>query len=221
MASNCTLGIQNLVKTTLNNKPWFEYDQSLGIVNILDSPKYKINKQSSFGVAKVVVNAINKQINDGYKNIGDIAFVKSNKEGRGYIDIAPSINQIYLINAQNAKEINELQKQLDEEELLKGFYQTRETGNYDVVDGEIVPFFGNEANLIRFSALRQELRVQEGKLNFKNGKINDFDILSENSVINKEVSQQQAQTIFNKKNKTTQDKKDLSIYFANYFLNSV
>ena len=70
MASNCTLGIQNLVKTTLNNKPWFEYDQSLGIVNILDSPKYKINKQSSFGVAKVVVNAINKQINNGYKNIG-------------------------------------------------------------------------------------------------------------------------------------------------------
>ena len=113
MASNCTLGIQNLVKTTLNNKPWFEYDQSLGIVNILDSPKYKINKQSSFGVAKVVVNAINKQINDGYKNIGDIAFVKSNKEGRGYIDIAPSINQIYLINAQNAKEINELQKYQD------------------------------------------------------------------------------------------------------------
>ena len=221
MASNCTLGIQNLVKTTLNNKPWFEYDQSLGIVNILDSFAKKINKENSHGVAKTTAIAINKQINDGYKNIGDIAFVKSNKEGRGYIDIAPSINQIYLINAQNAKEINELQKQLDEEELLKGFYQTRETGNYDVVDGEIVPFFGNEANLIRFSALRQELRVQEGKLNFKNGKINDFDILSENSVIDKEVSQQQAQTIFNKKNRTTQDKKDLSIYFANYFLNSV
>ena len=221
MASNCTLGIQNLVKTTLNNKPWFEYDQSLGIVNILDSFAKKINKENSHGVAKTTAITINKQINDGYKNIGDIAFVKSNKEGRGYIDIAPTINQIYLINAQNAKEINELQKQLDEEELLKGFYQTRETGNYDVVDGEIVPFFGNEANLIRFSALRQELRVQEGKLNFKNGKINDFDILSENSVIDKEVSQQQAQTIFNKKNRTTQDKKDLSIYFANYFLNSV
>lgn len=139
MASNCTLGIQNLVKTTLNNKPWFEYDQSLGIVNILDSPKYKINKQSSFGVAKVVVNAINKQINNGYKNIGEIAFVKSNKEGRGYVDIAPTINQIYLINAQNEEEIYELQKQLDKEETLEGDLQRKETGNYDVVDGEIIP----------------------------------------------------------------------------------
>jgi len=81
--------------------------------------------------------------------------------------------------------------------------------------------FENEANLMRFSDLRQELRVQEGKLNFKNGKISDFEILSENSVIDKEISQQQAQNIFNKKNKTNQDKKDLSIYFANYFLNSV
>jgi hypothetical protein len=45
MASNCTLGIQNLVKTTLNNKPWFQYDQSLGIVNILDSFKKKLIKK--------------------------------------------------------------------------------------------------------------------------------------------------------------------------------
>jgi len=156
MASNCTLGIQNLVKTTLNNKPWFEYDQSLGIVNILDSFAKKINKENSHGVAKTTAITINKQINDGYKNIGDIAFVKSNKEGRGYIDIAPTINQIYLINAQNEKEINELQQQLDEEELLKGFYQTRETGNYDVVDGEIVPFFGNEANLNVLNNFQEE-----------------------------------------------------------------
>lgn len=140
MASNCTLGIQNLVKTTLNNKPWFQYDQSLGIVNILDSPKYKINKQSSFGVAKVVVNAINKQINNGYKNIGDIAFAKFDEQRRGYVDIAPTINQIQLINAQNEEEINELQKQLDEEELLKGDLQRKETGNWDVnEDGDVAP----------------------------------------------------------------------------------
>mgnify|MGYP006054663173 CR=1 FL=1 len=140
MASNCTLGIQNLVKTTLNNKPWFEYDQSLGIVNILDSFAKKINKENSHGVAKTTAIAINKQINDGYKNIGDIAFVKSNKEGRGYIDIAPTINQIYLINAQNAKEINELQKQLDKEETLEGDLQRKETGNWNVnEDGDVVP----------------------------------------------------------------------------------
>jgi hypothetical protein len=63
MASNCTLGIQNLVKTTLNNKPWFEYDQSLGIVNILDSFAKKINKENSHGVAKTTAITINKQIN--------------------------------------------------------------------------------------------------------------------------------------------------------------
>jgi hypothetical protein len=225
MASNCTLGIHNLVKTTLNNKPWFEYDQSLGIVNILDSPKNKINKQSSFGVAKVVANTINKQINNGYKDIGDIAFARFDEQGRGYVDITPTINQIQLINAQDELEIEELQKELDEERKLLDDIKNKEEGNYDVVDGEIVVFskneYDNEANILRFSDLRQELRVQEGKLNFKNGKISDFEILSENSVIDKEISQQQALEIFNKKNKNQQDKKDLSIYFANYFLNSV
>jgi hypothetical protein len=225
MASNCTLGIQNLVKTTLNNKPWFEYNQLLGIVNILDSPKNRINKQSSYGVAKTTATAINKQINNGYKNIGDIAFAKFDEQGRGYVDITPTINQIQLINAQDEKEIYELQKQLDEERKILDDIKNKEEGNYDVVDGEIVVFskneYDNEANILRFSDLRQELRVQEGKLNFKNGKISNFEILSENSVIDKEISQQQALEIFNKKNKTNQDKKDLSIYFANYFLNSV
>lgn len=179
MASNCTLGIQNLVKTTLNNKPWFEYDQSLGIVNILDSFAKKINKENSHGVAKTTAITINKQINDGYKNIGDIAFVKSNKEGRGYIDIAPSINQIYLINAQNAKEINELQKQLDEEELLKGFYQTRETGNYDVVDGEIVVStnngFNNEYSLNNFQEEQKELDKIVTKINNESKQLDLFE----------------------------------------------
>ena len=103
----------------------------------------------------------------------------------------------------------------------------QEEVNLNSFNGDVILYeqelkdFENEANLMRFSDLRQELRVQEGKLNFKNGKISDFEILSENSVIDKEISQQQAQNIFNKKNKTNQDKKDLSIYFANYFLNSV
>jgi len=179
MASNCTLGIQNLVKTTLNNKPWFEYDQSLGIVNILDSFAKKINKENSHGVAKTTAITINKQINDGYKNIGDIAFVKSNKEGRGYIDIAPTINQIYLINAQNEKEINELQQQLDEEELLKGFYQTRETGNYDVVDGEIVVStnngFNNEYSLNNFQEEQKELDKIVTKINNESRQLDLFE----------------------------------------------
>jgi len=103
----------------------------------------------------------------------------------------------------------------------------KEINRLNFFNGDVILYeqelkdFENEANLMRFSDLRQELRVQEGKLNFKNGKISDFEILSENSVIDKEISQKQAQTIFNKKNKTIQDKKDLSIYFANYFLNSV
>lgn len=179
MASNCTLGIQNLVKTTLNNKPWFEYDQSLGIVNILDSFTKKINKENSHGVAKTTAITINKQINDGYKNIGDIAFVKSNKEGRGYIDIAPSINQIYLINAQNEKEINELQQQLDEEDLLKGFSQTRETGNYDVVDGEIVVStnngFNNEYSLNNFQEEQKELDKIVTKINNESRQLDLFE----------------------------------------------
>ena len=140
MASNCTLGIQNLVKTTLNNKPWFEYDQSLGIINILDSPKNKINKQNSFGVAKTTATAINKQINNGYKDIGDIAFAKFNEQGIGYVDIAPTTKQIQLINAQDEVEIEELQKELDEERKILDDIKNKEEGNFDVIDGEIVVF---------------------------------------------------------------------------------
>ena len=81
----------------------------------------------------------------------------------------------------------------------------QEEVNLNSFNGDVILYeqelkdFENEANLMRFSDLRQELRVQEGKLNFKNGKISDFEILSENSVIDKEISQKQAQTIFNKK----------------------
>jgi sulfur carrier protein ThiS len=154
MASNCTLGIQNLVKTTLNNKPWFQYDQSLGIVNILDSFTKKINKENSHGVAKTTAITINKQINDGYKNIGDIAFVKSNKEGRGYIDIAPTINQIYLINAQDEKEIYELQKELDEERETEYFEKRSEYSNeYINDDGDLV----SKEDLNNFQEEQREL----------------------------------------------------------------
>ncbi len=60
----------------------------------------------------------------------------------------------------------------------------QEEVNLNSFNGDVILYeqelkdFENEANLMRFSDLRQELRVQEGKLNFKNGKISDFEILS-------------------------------------------
>ena len=123
--------------------------------------------------------------------------------------------------------IHPSQRLVEAYEVKEGNKTIEEVNRLDFFNGDVILYeqelkdFENEANLMRFSDLRQELRVQEGKLNFKNGKISDFEILSENSVIDKEISQQQAKIIFNKKNRNNQEKKDLSIYFANYFLNSV
>jgi len=158
-------------------------------------------------IAQDKVNKINKEYLS--EKFGEVVSLNTSYTDGTGINIHPSQR---LVEAYEVKEGN---KTIEEVNRLDFF-----NGDKALLEQELKDF-ENEANLMRFSDLRQELRVQEGKLNFKNGKISDFEILSENSVIDKEISQQQAQNIFNKKNKTNQDKKDLSIYFANYFLNSV
>lgn len=137
----CAIGLHNLVRKTLNNKPWFKYTEqgNNGIVEILNSPKLRINKQTSIGVAKSTAKTINKNVNNGYKNVGDVAYARFNFNGWGIVEISPTNKQLDLINAQDEAEIAELQRQVDLENQQKEFDRLAKEGNvYINEEGDVV-----------------------------------------------------------------------------------
>ena len=91
--STCNIGIQNAVEGILNDQPWFKYNKSSGIIEIFDSPNGKINQQNSMGVAKTIATSINKSINDGYKDVGTIAYATF-LNNRGAVTIHPTKSQL-------------------------------------------------------------------------------------------------------------------------------
>lgn len=116
---NCSLGIHRIVKKTLNDKPWFKYEEGDQYVHIVDSPNNRIVESRYIGVAETTAKAINKQVNDGYKNIGDVAY-PTFLNGKGVVKIDPSTKQLKLIEAQDDAEIRELEKEIAaEQELVK------------------------------------------------------------------------------------------------------
>jgi len=126
---SCNLGIHSAIKKILNDKPWFKYKQGDSIIEILDSPTKKINNRTSIGVANTVADAINKTINNGYKNIGNIVYPEYDSNKRGIVRISPSIKQLNLINSKNEEEINKIQQEVDEENRLKDFDNLAQEGN--------------------------------------------------------------------------------------------
>ena len=137
--STCNIGIQNSVEQVLNNQPWFNYKKEDGIVEVLDSPNGKINQQNSIGVARTVATSINKLINDGYKNIGDIAYVTF-LNNRGVVRIEPTKGQLELINAIDEEDFIKFQEQIEEELQQEEFKKLAEESNtYINEEGEIVP----------------------------------------------------------------------------------
>lgn len=135
---SCDLGIHKLTKQVLNDRPWFGYKEGDSIIKILDSPKKKINQDTSVGVAKSVAQTLNKIINDGYKNVGQV-YYQIFLDGRGAVQIAPTNKQLDLINAENQKEIEKLQKQVDFENKKKAFDARKNEGNWEVnEEGDIV-----------------------------------------------------------------------------------
>ncbi len=135
---SCPLGIQRIVKETLNDKPWFKYELGDNYVYIVNSPDNRINPSNYIGVAKTTATAINKQINDGYKKIGDIAYpiFLNNK---GVIKIDPSKKQLQLIEAQESEEIALLEEQI---KLEQEHYELDSTLN------ESNSFISDEGNVV-------------------------------------------------------------------------
>ena len=135
---SCDLGIQRITKEVLNDKPWFEYKEGDKYIRIIDSPNGKINENNYKAVAETTATAINKAINNGYKNIGNIAY-STFLNGRGVIELNPSKKQLDLLNAQREEEIIELQKEVDEENQAKEFDELNQEANVEVEEGEVKP----------------------------------------------------------------------------------
>ena len=126
----CSIGLHNLVKKTLDNKPYFSYKENdnFGTITILDSYTKKINIKNSMGIAGTVATSINTAINNGYKNIGNVAFVGRDIYNRGIVNIKATDNQLNLINAiDNSKEADELQKEVDKEREIEEERALRES----------------------------------------------------------------------------------------------
>ena len=126
--STCNIGIQNAVEGILNNQPWFKYDKTSGIIEIFDSPNGKINQQNSMGVAKTIATSINKSINDGYKDVGNIAYARF-LNNRGAVTIQPTKSQLELINTEDFKKFIELQEQIEDELQEEEFRKLAEESN--------------------------------------------------------------------------------------------
>ena len=135
---SCDLGIQRITKEVLNNKPWFEYQEGDKYIRITDSPNGKINERNYKAVAETTAATINRAINKGYKNIGDIAY-SIFLNGKGVIELNPSKKQLDLLNAQREEEIAELQQEVDEENQTKEFEKLNQEANVNVEEGEIEP----------------------------------------------------------------------------------
>jgi hypothetical protein len=135
---SCDLGIQRITKEAVEGKPWFKFTEGDKYVYILESPGGRITQSNYIGAAKTLANYINKGINEGNKNIGDIAYPVF-LNGNGVVELNPSKKQLDLLNAQREEEIAELQKEVDEENLAKEFDKLNKDANVVVEDGEVNP----------------------------------------------------------------------------------
>ena len=151
---DCKLGIHRIVEKTLNNKPWYKYTLGDDYVHIISSPTDKINPGNFIGVAKSTASAINKQVNNGYKSIGDVAHAVF-LDGKGVVHIDPSIKQLKLIKTEDEKEIAELEVEIKlESEQLEFEKLANESNTYVNDELEVVPqekVFESKKNLNNLS----------------------------------------------------------------------
>ena len=135
---NCSLGIERIVEKTLNNRPWFKYTKGDKYVHIGDSPNGRININTYYGAAQTTANSINKQINEGYKNIGDVAYPVF-LDNKGVIQIAPSKKQLQLIESQDDAEIAELEQEIAlEQEKLELSKTIEEADTFVNKEGDVI-----------------------------------------------------------------------------------
>jgi len=109
---SCQTGIKTAVENYVKDKPYLQFNGK-DFIKVVNSPKDKVNPTNYYGVSKGVADTLNKAINSDL-NIGKVFFPKSYSDAVGIL-IAPSVKQLNLLNAEEAKEIEEALAALDEE----------------------------------------------------------------------------------------------------------
>jgi hypothetical protein len=109
---SCQTGIKTAVENYVTGKPYLKFNGK-NFIEVLTSPKEKVNPTNYYGVAESVANTLNKAINSDL-NLGKVFYPKTYSNGVG-VEIAPTERQLNLLNAQEENEIKEALAALDEE----------------------------------------------------------------------------------------------------------
>jgi len=118
MAKVCNIGIKRVVNDLTKDKPWYKYEEDGDFIQVLTSPKQKINERNVKGVAITTANSLNKSINKQLP-IGKVFKAITQFDGRVGILISPTDKQLELLNSKDAAEREELIKEVEQEELQK------------------------------------------------------------------------------------------------------
>lgn len=118
MAKVCSIGIKRVVNDLTKDKPWYKYEEDGDFIQVLTSPKQKINERNVKGVAVTTANSLNKSINKQLP-IGKVFRAITQFDGRVGVLISPTDKQLQLLNSKDAAERQELMKEVEQEELQK------------------------------------------------------------------------------------------------------
>jgi len=124
MAKYCSRALHSTVKKVLNDKPWFKYNDGEKFIEIV--PMGAITEYNINGVVDDVASTLNTAINNGERNLGKVFYPTSDKEIIKGVRILPSEKQMALLDAEDAAEVLELQKEVDEEQNSKKFLPEKE-----------------------------------------------------------------------------------------------
>lgn len=100
MAKLCDLGIIQLVRQEVSDKPWYGYDEEKepNFIEIKSSPRNKVNSHSFIGVANSTAQILNRNINKTV-DIGTVFYAVLDYKGKVGVVIAPTDQQLKLLNA--------------------------------------------------------------------------------------------------------------------------
>jgi hypothetical protein len=118
MAKVCNIGIKRVINDLTKDKPWYKYEEDGDFIQVLTSPKQKINERNVKGVAITTANSLNKSINKQLP-IGKVFKAITQFDGRVGVLISPTDKQLELLNSKEDAEREELIKEVEQEELEK------------------------------------------------------------------------------------------------------
>jgi hypothetical protein len=132
MAQVCNMGIERAVTKVVADKPWLNYVKEGNYIEVTTSPKGKISEYNIGAVTRSFAKALNKSINKNI-NIGNV-FVPIQDGRRHMVIIVPTKTQLELLNSEDQKEIEDLERKVIEEEAIGIMNYEQERGGYSDED---------------------------------------------------------------------------------------